>query len=110
MYCKKCGNEVPENAVFCPRCGTNLFSDAPNNNVNFQNEEYSEKGRLAAFLLCFFFGLIGVHRFYAGKIGTGILYIFTLGLCGIGTIVDMILILTGSFKDKEGKYIREWMY
>lgn len=46
-------------------------------------------------LLCFFLGFLGVHKFYSGKIGMGILYIFTLGLFGIGTIVDF---LVGIFK------------
>jgi len=56
-----------------------------------------------AALLCFFLGGLGVHRFYVGKIGTGILMIFTLGGLGIWLIIDFIMILTGSFKDKEGK-------
>ena len=56
-----------------------------------------------AALLCFFLGGLGVHRFYVGKIGTGILMIFTLGGLGIWLIIDFVMILTGSFKDKEGK-------
>jgi len=56
-----------------------------------------------AALLCFFLGGLGVHRFYVGKIGTGILMIFTLGGLGIWVIIDFVMILTGSFKDKEGK-------
>ena len=58
-----------------------------------------------AALLCFFLGGLGVHRFYVGKIGTGILMIFTLGGLGIWLIIDFVMILTGSFKDKEGKDI-----
>lgn len=60
------------------------------------------KSKIAALLLCIFLGWIGVHRFYVGKIGTGILYFFTGGLFGIGTIVDIIMIAVGSFKDKSG--------
>ena len=56
-----------------------------------------------AALLCFFLGGLGVHRFYVGKIGTGILMIFTLGGLGIWLIIDFVMILTGSFKDKEVK-------
>lgn len=62
----------------------------------------SEKNWLVTLLLCLFLGGIGVHRFYAGKIGTGILQLITLGGCGIWTIIDFIMILTGSFKDKDG--------
>ena len=56
-------------------------------------------------LFCFFLGGIGVHRFMVGKVGTGILYLFTLGLLGFGVLVDFIMILTGSFKDKDGNTI-----
>lgn len=45
------------------------------------------------------FGIFGLHRFYVGKIGSGLLYLFTGGFCGIGWIIDILLILTGSFKD-----------
>ena len=52
-----------------------------------------------------FVGAIGVHRIYAGKIGTGILQLITLGGCGIWTIIDLIMIITGNFKDKDGNPI-----
>jgi TM2 domain-containing membrane protein YozV len=72
------------------------------------DENVSPKGRLAATLLCLFFGLIGVHRFYVGKVGTGILQILTLGGLGIWTTIDLIMILAGSFKDKDGKVVKNW--
>ncbi len=53
-----------------------------------------EINKWVAFLLCFFLGGFGIHKFYEGKIGMGILYIFTGGLCLIGVIVDLIIILT----------------
>jgi len=70
--------------------------------------EISPKLRLVALLLCFFLGGLGIHRFYVGKIGTGILWLITLGFLGIGTVVDFILILAGVFKDKEGKTLIKW--
>lgn len=69
----------------------------------------SEKSRLAAFLFCSFFGFIGVHRFYVGKIGTGIIWILTLGVFGIGWFVDMILIIAGNFYDKENRRVLAWV-
>jgi len=63
----------------------------------------SNKKMVVAALLCFFLGMIGVHRFYVGKVGTGILMIFTLGGFGIWALVDLIMIITGSFKDKENR-------
>ena len=53
-------------------------------------------------LLCFFLGGLGVHRFYAGKIGTGLLQLLTFGGLGIWTLVDFIMIATQNFKDKDG--------
>ncbi|MFE0151824.1 TM2 domain-containing protein [Nonomuraea sp. NPDC059007] len=58
---------------------------------------------LVAVLLCFFLGVLGVHRFYVGKIGTGILQLITLGGFGIWVLIDFIMILVGAFKDKQGQ-------
>ena len=66
----------------------------------------SDKNWLATLLLCLFLGGIGVHRFYVGKVGTGILQLITLGGCGIWTLIDLIMIITGSFTDKDGKKIQ----
>lgn len=64
------------------------------------------KDWLTTLLLCLFLGQIGAHRFYVGKTGTGILYILTVGFCGIGYIVDLIKIIMGSFTDKAGNQIK----
>jgi hypothetical protein len=53
-------------------------------------------------LLCFFFGGIGVHRFYLGKIGTGILMIFTLGGLGIWSLIDFFIATFGNYNDSNG--------
>lgn len=68
----------------------------------------SEKSRTADLILSIFFGGLGVHRFYEGKVGTGLLWLFTVGLCGIGWIIDIIMIAAGSGKDKYGNLITEW--
>ena len=68
----------------------------------------SPRSRTVALLLCFFMGTLGIHRFYAGRIVSGILYIFTLGGLGIGVLIDLIRIACGSFKDKDGLPIRTW--
>jgi TM2 domain-containing membrane protein YozV len=66
-------------------------------------ESTSTKSWLVTLLLCLFLGGLGVHRFYTGKIGTGILMLLTLGGLGIWVLVDLIMIAVGSFKDKEGR-------
>ena len=68
------------------------------------NDDLTRKGWFLA-IICFFLGEFGIHRFLVGKIGTGILYLFTGGLFGIGMIVDFIMILCGSFTDKDGETI-----
>lgn len=71
-------------------------------------KQTSEKSRTAAALLCFFFGSLGIHRFYAGKIITGLLMLFTLGLLGFWSLIDFIIIIAGGFTDSEGKLISKW--
>lgn len=66
----------------------------------------SEKSWNVTVLFAIFLGLIGMHRFYTGKIVTGILWIFTAGMFGIGWVIDILLILTGTFLDGEGKVIK----
>ena len=130
-YCTVCGTEVISN--FCPKCGKASTQYYPHENRYTNSTQYyqqpkyysnnnpysnayvrdrrtpiSDKSRLVALLLCIFVGCIGVHHFYVGRVGYGILYIFTAGLFGIGLLVDFILIATGSYKDKYGFFVTDW--
>lgn len=99
-FCEHCGNKIHSDAVICPSCGVQL-KELKSNNENKKTtiiNNYGVKGnkecdKWISFLLCFFLGFIGAHKFYEGKIGLGILYIFTIGLFGIGVLVDLIVIL-----------------
>ena len=67
-------------------------------------EDEVTKGWFLA-ICCFLLGAFGAHRFMVGKVGTGILWIITLGWLGIGVIIDTIVILCGKFKTKSGRRI-----
>ncbi len=88
-----------------------VFGDENSENVNDQEEDdylsstkTDDKSLVVALGLWFFLGIIGIHRFYLGHIGIGILYLLTLGICGLGWIIDGILFATGALKPKKGRY------
>jgi TM2 domain-containing membrane protein YozV len=70
------------------------------------NSENSSKNWLTALLLCIFLGGLGVHRFYVGKVGTGVLMLLTGGGFGIWWLIDIILIATMQFRDIEGRLLK----
>jgi TM2 domain-containing membrane protein YozV len=66
------------------------------------NSEVSKRRYVPAVLLCFFLGTLGVHRFYLGKTGTGILMLLTLGGLGIWALIDFVRLVVGSMHDSDG--------
>lgn len=122
MKCSNCGANIADGSGACAYCGHQkgvksaktaerdpVVVNVYNNNYQTSyaaQEEYDRHSKWIAFLLCFFLGALGAHRFYVGKVGTGILYLFTGGLCGIGILIDLLVILTGGFMDKFGRRLR----
>lgn len=117
-YCKHCGQLIDKECVICPMCGKqveDLANRQPqqivinnqntntNENVNVNGVMPPPKSKMVALLLCIFLGFFGAHRLYVGKVGTGIVWLFTAGLFGIGWIADIILIAIGSFRDRWGR-------
>ena len=110
-FCKHCGVKILEAAVICPHCGcqveetkrveqpnivinnTNTNANTNTNNVNAAMFGMRKRNKWVAFLLCFFLGFVGAHKFYEGKAGMGIVYILTVGLFGIGWFIDCISLL-----------------
>lgn len=103
-YCKFCGAKIPLDAVICTACGRQVEAirqesaqvviNNANSNTNV-NGGYGRKlcNKWVSFFLCLLLGGIGAHRFYEGKVGTGILYLLTAGLFCIGWFIDLIIIL-----------------
>lgn len=108
MKCTFCGQENNPTSKFCTECGRELpatqqqYTQPYTNNSAVPVYMTSPCNKWIAFLLCLFLGCIGIHRFYVGKIGTGIVYILTFGWFGIGVLVDLIMIVCGKFTDKSG--------
>lgn len=107
-FCKHCGAKIPNAAVICTHCGCQVEemkkSEQPsivinnantntNTNVNAAMFGIKAKNKWVALLLCVFLGYFGAHKFYEGKAGMGILYLFTFGLFGIGWLIDCIALL-----------------
>ena len=66
----------------------------------------SDKNFLVVATLCFLLGVFGVHRFYCGKIMSGVLMIFTIGGLGIWALADFIIVCFGEFTDSQGRKIK----
>ena len=92
MYCKSCGKEISDEAVICPGCGVSTSKG---------------KSKAVAALLCFFFGGFGVHRYYLGKVKSGIvqLILCCLVVGFIWVLIDFIRILVGSLTPENGFYM-----
>lgn len=110
-FCKHCGEKIPEDAMLCTHCGRQVEelktqAQQPSIVINNENTNVNKnaningamgfgrpKNKWVALALCFFLGFLGAHKFYEGKAGLGVLYLFTAGIFGIGIFVDFITIL-----------------
>ena len=108
-FCKHCGAKIPEDAILCTACGRqveemkgaaqpsiviNNENTNANMNMNMMGGMYGRpRNKWVALILCVLLDFVGAHKFYEGRAGMGILYIFTGGLFGIGWLIDIIALL-----------------
>ncbi len=109
-FCKFCGGKIPEDAVLCTLCGRQVEetkkTEQPSIIINNSNQNTNSnvntigaalglrpKNKWVSFVLCLFLGYLGAHKFYEGRIGLGLLYLFTGGIFGIGWFIDCISLL-----------------
>ncbi len=98
------GRETPQTN---PSSGKNHAPvKTPNNAPKPQAAPKSSKSAIVTAILCIFLGYFGVHNFYLGKKGKGILYLLTLGLCGFGVLADIYSLLNGKTIDGDGKTVK----
>jgi len=97
-YCFSCGIAIDSRASVCPKCGVPQPDVARNKTTNNR--------WLVTFLLCLLLGVFGAHRFYLGRIGTGILMLITFGGLGIWYLIDLILVIVGQLRDHDGNFVK----
>ncbi len=98
VFCRGCGKQIHETAPTCPHCGA-----LQRGTTGFIVAANAHRDWLPALLLCLFLGWLGVHRFYLGKVITGLLMLFTLGGLGIWVLIDFIRIVLGQFTNAQGE-------
>ncbi len=113
LYCPDCGAAMAAEDRFCGTCRWDAErpDELPQRKLPSSPRKLgppSDKNRLTALLLCVFAGWLGLHRYYADRIGSGILWFLTFGLLSVGWIYDVVMIATGEFTDSEGKRILYW--
>ena len=102
-YCIECGVLINIKAEICPKCGVRqqLLATPLSAEIVEQRNKW-----ITCVLLCWFLGILGVHRFYTGHTALGVLQLLTLGGCGIWALIDFIIIVSGNFKDAQGNPIK----
>lgn len=107
IQCPECGKEISSNAESCPNCGTPLKKGKVKKpTVSTYATVTSNKKRKTALLMCIFGGWFGLHQYYVGRIGRGLLYTFTVGFFLIGWFSDIFRILLGTYTDNVGAPLR----
>lgn len=96
--CPHCGERMPTDSYYCLNCGYSLDENIEDlqqirDRIDYQKKEEVWKNKWCALILCLIFGWMGAHKYYEGRIGLGIAYTVTIGFCGIGWLIDIIILI-----------------
>ena len=100
--CRHCDRMISVIAEICPHCGVRQHPGALD-----KPQDASDKKIVPAGVLCLLLGVFGAHRFYVGRTGTAVLQLCTLGGLGLWMLYDLVLILTGEFRDGDDRRLTE---
>ena len=95
---------VKSSTVVSKKAAVNAISNTNTKAVKKNADPGEGKSQLIALILCIFVGVLGIHRFYLGYTMEGVLQLLTGGGCGVWTLIDLVRIITGDLKPKDGDY------
>ncbi len=103
MYCIQCGGKFDDDLRACPFCGEYAEVET----TKHDHDIVGDRSWIATLLLCFFFGFLGIHRFYTGNVVIGLIQMFSVGGCGLWAIIDFFMILFNSYRDANGHLLEK---
>ena len=95
---------VKSSTVVSKKAAVNAISNTNTKAVKKNADPGEGKSQLIALILCIFVGVLGIHRFYLGYTKEGVIQLLTAGGCGIWSLIDLVRIITGDLKPKDGDY------
>lgn len=106
-YCSNCGQLINMHESVCPFCRAEQpHSTYSSQQTIVRDPNISDKDWLTTLLLCIFLGYLGIHRFYTNNTAIGLGQLLTGGGCGVWWLIDAIMLVTGSYKDGNGKFVK----
>lgn len=113
VFCPDCGASMEAQDRYCGSCRWDAANPDHHSTRVLPSSQRtlgppSDKSRLTTLVLCFLGGFLGLHRFYVGRTGSGVVWLVTFGLFSVGWIYDLVMVSTGEFVDDQGKRVLYW--
>jgi hypothetical protein len=113
VFCPDCGASMAQEDRFCAGCRWDAQNPGRREARNLPSSPRtlgppSDKSRMTTLVLCVLGGFLGLHRFYVGRVGSGVLWFVSFGLLSVGWIYDLVMVATGEFVDDRGRRVLYW--